>query len=445
MLADYFAGATETLILLPKKNGKSTMLAALALYHLISTPDAECIIAAASRDQATILYDQASGFVRRSPGLQLRVTVKRGYREIQSIRDSGRIRVLAADADTADGVIPTLALVDELHRHKSAELYGVFRDGLGPRDGQMVTISTAGDDETGPLGLMRHDARDLPGCRTVDCHTYARSRNGAFVMHEWALASGDDRDDMTIVKRANPASWQTVEALRRRHDSPSMTSWAWARFGCGVWLAGESAAIAPHEWDVLEEPGIRIPERSPVYVGLDLGWKIDCTGIVPLHWESETRRVVSDSLILEPPSDGSLLDERLIVDRLLWLNARFKLVAIVYDPNAGGQQMVQQLEREYGLPFTEHSQDNSPIALADSRFMEAIRRRAIVHDGDRALRQHVLNAIEKPLGGEKFKFDRPRRGPRRPNDGLRALSIAHSVAVAAFEAPPAPPARVHFL
>ena len=44
--------------------------------------------------------------------------------------------MLAADEATADGVIPTLALVDELHRHRSAGLYGVFRDGLGPRTGR---------------------------------------------------------------------------------------------------------------------------------------------------------------------------------------------------------------------------------------------------------------------------------------------------------------------
>lgn len=444
MLVDHFAGAVETLILLPKKNGKSTLLAALALYHLVSTPDAECVIAASSRDQATILYDQACGFVRRSEGLQLRVNVKGGTRTIRSARHPGRLRVLAADANTADGVIPTLALVDELHRHKSTDLYGVFRDGLGPRNGRMITISTAGDDESSPLGVMRHEAHELPGCKTVDCHTYARSPDGAFALHEWALDPADDRDDMTIVKRANPASWQTEEALRRRHDSPSMTPWAWARFACGVWLAGENAAIDPHDWDVLTEPGIRIPEKTAVYVGLDLGWKLDCTGIVPLWWESEQRRIVSDVLILEPPDDGSLLDERLIVDRLLWLNDRFKLIGIVYDPNAGGQQMVQQLEREYGLPFIEHSQDNSPIALADRRLMEAIRRKAIVHDGDRVLRQHVLNAVEKPLGGEKFKFDRPRRGPRKPNDGLRALSMAHSIAVAAFEAPPEPSRRAYF-
>ena len=143
MLTGLFGTAVETVALIPKKNGKSTTLASLALFHLATTPDAECVIAAASRDQATILYDQAAGFIRRSPGLQARFDVKRGYREIRNRRDSGRIRVLASDVDTADGVLPTLSLVDELHRHKSAELYGVFRDGLGPRNGRMFTISTA--------------------------------------------------------------------------------------------------------------------------------------------------------------------------------------------------------------------------------------------------------------------------------------------------------------
>jgi phage terminase large subunit-like protein len=57
-------------------------------------------------------------------------------REIQSLSDEGVVKVLASDVDTADGVIPTLAIVDELHRHKSADLYGVFRDGLGPRSGR---------------------------------------------------------------------------------------------------------------------------------------------------------------------------------------------------------------------------------------------------------------------------------------------------------------------
>jgi hypothetical protein len=96
-----------------------------------------------------------------------RFDVKSGYGEIRlkdGTKDGPRVRVLAADATTADGVIPTLALVDELHRHPSGELYGVFMDGLGPRDGRMITISTAGATQDSPLGLLRKKALELEGC-----------------------------------------------------------------------------------------------------------------------------------------------------------------------------------------------------------------------------------------------------------------------------------------
>ena len=277
MVADYFGGATETLILIPKKNGKTTLLAALALYHLATTPDAECVIAAASRDQAAIMLGQARGFIRRRRGLQARMTVKQ--REIVSVRDDGRVRVLASDVDTADGVIPTLALVDELHRHKTADLYGVFRDGLGPRGGRMITISTAGDDSDSPLGLMREIAYSLPTVSYDGAYRYARSANGEYVMHEWALTDDQDRENMDVVKTANPAPWHTLEALARRHDSPSMTPWQWARFACGVWLQGEDTAVGPVEWSQCgtdEHP----PDGLTWRIGLDCGWKEDTTALV---------------------------------------------------------------------------------------------------------------------------------------------------------------------
>lgn len=95
------------------------------------------VIVAASRDQADILRRQAEQLVKRS-GVSVGkfgwcigdtvFEVKSGYREIR-LGDS-RMRVLSADAATGDGTIPTLALVDELHRHRSLELYGVLADGL---------------------------------------------------------------------------------------------------------------------------------------------------------------------------------------------------------------------------------------------------------------------------------------------------------------------------
>src|SRR4051812_10199099 len=178
MLEDYFAGATESVIIIPKKNGKTTLLGALALFELVSGRDREIAIAAASRDQASILFEQAAGLVRRTPGLAEGVKGMRGYRVIASRTDHGRIRVLASDVDTVDGWLGDRAFVDELHRHRSSALYGVLRDGLGPRAGKMVAISTAGESEASVLGEMRSEARRLARGGREGGHPRGRAADG---------------------------------------------------------------------------------------------------------------------------------------------------------------------------------------------------------------------------------------------------------------------------
>lgn len=433
MLADYFDGVRETLVLIPKKNGKSTLLGALALYHLCTVHDAECVIAAASRDQAGIMLRQAQGFIRRSPSLQMRLQVKQ--REIVHKRLAGRVRILASDVDTADGVIPTLALVDELHRHKSADLYGVFRDGLGPRDGKLVTISTAGDDEESPLGKLRRTAYALPGMKREGANRYVRTEG--FCLHEWALDPEQDRDDLELVKTANPASWQMIEALRERHDSPSMTPWQWARFACGVWMAGEESAISDKEWRACACDGLEIPAGATgVHIGIDLGWKWDTTAIVPA-WRADGSDVVRvhPPVIIVPPRDGTSTDAEDIFGPIEDFVERWPECRIVLDPEAGGEQLAQRLEAELDVEVVAHSQKPSPMALAAQRLSDAISAGRIQHPDDPTLNAHVLAAAAKSVG-EGWRFVKQRR-KQMPIDGAIALAMALSV-LGSHEAPQEP-------
>jgi phage terminase large subunit-like protein len=427
MLADFFAGATETLILIPKKNGKSTLLAALALYHLWMTPDAECVIAAASRDQASIMLRQARGFIRRSPDLMALMAVK--MREIQSLVHDGRIRILASDADTADGVIPTLALVDELHRHKSADMYGVFRDGLGPRDGRMITISTAGDDEESPLGLMRNAARRLATFKTQDAYTFARADDGMYVMHEWALGHEADREDMGVVKKANPASWQTIAALRRRHVSPSMTPWQWARFACGVWLQGEDTAIGPVEWAACgtdEDP----PGGLVWRIGVDIGTKEDTTGIVAHAIGDDGVVWIGRVRVLVPPAErGVGLRKREILDAIAELAEEFGATVVVIDPETGGEFIAEDLEDELGLELIAHSQKPMPMAQAAERFYAAVREQKIRHPRDATFTRHVLNAHRRSTVDGRWSFVKETKQSKKHIDALIAAAMVHNVAM----------------
>ncbi len=260
-------------------------------------------------------------------------------------------------------------------------------------------------------------------------YRYARSSAGRFVLHEWALDHDQDSEDIELVKEANPASWQTLERLRNRHDSPSMTKWGWKRFACGQWVRGEHSAIDPADWDALANPAAVIPGGSEIYLGWDLAWRgPDTTALVPLWWMSDDVRIIGDPVILEAPEAG-MVDDRSITTAIDEIRARWQIMAVVYDPNAGAAALAQQIARSTGLLLVEQNQRDGPMSIADSRLLEAIRRGQLQHTGHEILRQHVLNAVEKPIG-DLARFTRPKHGPRVPIDALTALSMCHSVAVA---------------
>jgi phage terminase large subunit-like protein len=421
-LGDYFSGARETLVLLSKKNGKTTLLAALAIYHLLTTPDAECVIAAASREQAMILFDAAVGFIRRSPGLARRLKPQGGYRQIRNLRDSGRIRVLAADVDTADGVRPTLALVDELHRHRSAALYGVFRDGLGPRDGQMITISTAGEHEASPLGQMRSAARQLADSHRRGAYLHARSDDGAFALHEWALADTDDVHDMRTVKRANPASWQTLELLRERHDSPSTLPWQWGRFACGLWMSAEAWWLDPDAWrDAAVED--RIQQGDRVALGFDGARTGDATALVACRL---TDGLLEPLGVWEDPQDGRDWEVPAgeVDAALAQAMERYRVVRGYFDPPLW-QTEIDGWAQEYGEPLVmRYATKRGRMMDAVERFRTDLAAGRLRHVGDETLSRHALNAQVREVRGG-YWLRKPGAGPADKIDAAVAAVLAY--------------------
>ena len=126
-VADYFAGIPECWLIVPEGNSKTTSLAGFAVYLLEHRHRAQIPWAASSRDQAEIGYRQAEGLVLSSPRLRSFMKCQEGYRRIKNMRDPGRIQIFAADDKHADGIIPTDAFLDELHRHKDMRLYRTWR------------------------------------------------------------------------------------------------------------------------------------------------------------------------------------------------------------------------------------------------------------------------------------------------------------------------------
>jgi phage terminase large subunit-like protein len=395
ILALYFAGVVELVILISKKNGKTTLLAALALYHLLMTPTAECVIGASSRDQATILLNQCVKLVeyadlerRALPGDRHEPTRYRGVFEIRTgyrlIRfEQGRIRVLAADADTADGIIPTLALVDELHRHPSGALYGVFRDGL-LEGAQMITISTAGSAMDSPLGELLSQARTFKTEQVKRRRTYT-SADGSFVLVEWALEAEDDAHDMRLVKSVNPAPWHTIQTLRRRHDSPSMTPWQWLRFACGIWTEGDEPGIDPAIWDGLAQSWELTPNED-VWTAASVGNLGEESAIVIVARRGES--LLAQARILPPDSPLEAVE-----DEVRDVANTYRVASVCFVPRQFAR-CAEMLEKE-GLMMIEFPLSLERTSKASTTLWRLIERKELHHTGDKALRAHVLAGTVK--------------------------------------------------
>jgi phage terminase large subunit-like protein len=445
-------GIPEVWLDVPEGNAKTTNLSGYALYHADYTPEAMVPMAAASRDQTMWLFGQAAGFIRRTPDLGKRFRIYEGYRRIDALRTRGRIQVFAADDRTGDGVIFTLALLEELHRHPDLRLYRTWRGKLDKRtwyipwldewrQAQIAAISTAGapgsEYETTKANTLKVAEVTRKGCHTV-------ARTPEMVLHQHALRPGEDVHDLKLVKKANPFPGVTIASLKRKHDSPSMMVSHWSRFVCGIATRGGETAIAPEEWGAL--PRTEIPRGEPIAVGLDLGWKWDTTAIVPFWMPEPHRRVFGVPEVIVPPRNGTSTPPRKIREAFQRIHKRNPIHTVVLDPNAGGEQLAEWIEDPdggLGARAIAWSQSNEPQAVAYERVMESIREGWIEHPHDDTLTQHFLNAVAKRVLGNRYRFDRPSSTRQAKGQDQRVIDCiqAGAAVLAYFAEEEAEPAR----
>jgi phage terminase large subunit-like protein len=428
-LEDLFSGVPECWLIIPEGNAKTTLFAGLALYHIEHARSANVPVAASSRDQVGILYDQADGFIIRSDlrGFKLHP----GYRRIRFEQTHSRIQIMAADDRTGDGAIPTLALLDELHRHRDLRLYRTWRGKLIKRQGQLAAISTRGEPGSEfelTLERIRQDASDL------QVHgSFTRAASPRLVLHEWAVPEGSDVEDLDLVKSANPLKAITVPMLREKRASPTMTLGHWRRFVCNLPTRADEAAITEAEWYAAKSPDT-IPVGEPVWVGLDVAWKWDTTAVVPFWMKDHEHRYLGPATVLVPPRDGNSLDPEKVEAALYEVHQRNPIHTVVMDTSRA-EQLGSWIETTFGATVVDRQQTNVAAVADYDAFMEALRNGWLHHTGDAALTQHALNAIARVLPFGDARFDRPhqsRLGPeqeRRVIDALTAASMVHATAV----------------
>jgi len=142
----------KALVVTPRKNSKTTLAAGVGLYLLTmdEEPGCEVYSAATTRDQARICWDMARLMVQRTPRMRERYGIEPLAHSIAIEDDGAFFKPLSRDADSLEGLNPHGAIIDELHAHKTREVFDVLDDATGSRRQPLLfVISTEGDSNEG--------------------------------------------------------------------------------------------------------------------------------------------------------------------------------------------------------------------------------------------------------------------------------------------------------
>lgn len=229
-----------------RKNGKTDLGAGVGLYMFVADGEggAEIYAGATKRDQAKILWEAAQKMVLQSPTLKRKIKSLRV--NLSYARTGSKFEPLGADTDTLDGLNVSCALVDELHAHKSADMWEVLETSTGAREQPlMIGLTTAGTDEL-TFCYEQHDyaAKVLSGVLEED----------SFFGYIATLDEGDEWTDPAVWIKANPNLGVSVkkkeiaEKIEAAKNTPRKAQ-AVRRYRCNQWTQEEAKFIDLVKWD----------------------------------------------------------------------------------------------------------------------------------------------------------------------------------------------------
>ena len=186
----------ETLFMVARKNGKSTMLAGIALYMLIADnePGAEVYSTATKKDQAKIVFDETLNMINQSP--ELRRYLKKRKTDLYFPLTMAKFQPLGKNSDTLDGLNAHCVIMDELHSVKDRNLYEVMKQSQSAR--------------RQPITVMITTAGTVRECIFDDIYSFAcglidgTMQDETFLPIIYELDNRDEWTDPTAWQKANP-------------------------------------------------------------------------------------------------------------------------------------------------------------------------------------------------------------------------------------------------
>lgn len=300
----------ELFILVPKKNAKTTLGAALMLTSVLMNdrPNGEFLIVAPTKEVAQLAYDQCSGMIELDRGLRRRFHIQTHLKKV-TYRDTGAtLQIKSFSPDVMTGVKPSGILVDEEHvlaeKSDAIRVMGQIRGGMVSQPEAFLMIITT-QSEKPPRGVFRSDLTKARAIRdgSVQGHTLPILYELPHDLQKVSVLPGE------AAPWEDPACWHmvlpnagrsiTVERLvEDYHEAKAsgveeLTRWASQHLNVEIGLALRNDRWAGADyWSQQAEKGLTLKEllaRSEVTVaGIDGGGLDDLLSLSVLGRDSVT-------------------------------------------------------------------------------------------------------------------------------------------------------------
>ncbi|MBA2259642.1 MAG: hypothetical protein H0W18_12165, partial [Acidobacteria bacterium] len=223
---------------------------------------------------------------------------------------------------------------------------------------------------------------------------------------EWSVPEDADIRDPKIVKRANPASWISVQALREQQEAVAEV--AYRRFHLNQWTARVGAWLPAGAWQACAGTPTFTPGER-VWVGVDVGGERSDSAVV---WINEQLHVGVQTW----SGDDAVLE---VTAHVTELAAQYQIVEAVYDPWRAGQMAQEWAQR--GITAVTFPQSDSRMIPACETLYDAVVHKRLVHPDDPDLNSHVHAAIARH-SRRGWRLDKPDRSTKI--DAVIALAMA---------------------
>jgi len=437
---------TDVIVFIPRKAGKSTLIAAIGLYELkFGEAGAEVYTLATTRAQASIVFNAATGFVDAMP-IDISSLYVVGKHQISISGDpQTKFRALSRDTKkSGDGMNPSCAIIDEAAQIVDRNAIEVIFSGMVARKNPLrLYVSTASfTKETKFYEDMQMLETILHGEASENPHWFGLLY-GLDVADDWRLPAN--------WRKANPMHSVSVydDAIAQRAEDAKHKPAALNEFLCkslNIYVSANSAWVDRAFWDAEATKIVetRLPEA--VFIGFDLAairdlnavctlkrfadddfeaeWKFfipeDGLALIPKHY-ADIFRVARNSGILHI-TEGNVMDDREISTYIIEQAAKYDVKEIGYDAYNAASLVARLFEA--GLPVKKVGQGMSVLSNPSKHVERLIMSCEIKHDQNPFLGWQLGNCeVYEDVQGN-IKVKKNESDPSAKVDGIIALIIA---------------------